>query len=679
MPRADLLALTAEDLVILSNRGLVRRAQQELQSGELTFELLEDDTGTLTVRWSDGAGCVLPAQRVVGDGRCNCDAVTICRHLIRSVLAYQQAAAAGQEQAEEAGPAAASGPAREPWDPGAITDEELARHFRPAALQQARAWFEEGHVIELVRTSKPNARIHTLSCSLRFLVPGDIRYTHCDCAEPAPCRYVPLVIWAFRLLGAEQVGGLVTTRKASLPVPTKLLDEIGQALMELVGLGVAGAPSPLIDRLRRLEARCRDEGLIWPAEILAEIVQQQEAYVRHDSRFSPLRLAELIGELRLRSEAIRSDTGAVPQLFLRGASSDRVMEVRSSRMVGLGCEVQIHRSGVEIAAYLQDPDTGAVVAVSRDFPNPPKEATDPPRAFWELARTPVIRGISLAALGTGQLLTKGGKRSPAGRFIPGRAEASLQPQSFQWEMLRSPVLVESYSELQARLAAMPPASFRPRRVAENLIISTVAGVAHVEFAAADQHVAALLHDAEGNQAALIHPYTERGREGAEALLSRLSACSEELRFVAGRVRLRAAGLMIAPIALVFQEPNTRSVLQPWVDRSERTGDGAGLPASRRSVTPTDPIVRYPGQVMEALGELLLLGLDRADERVGRYWQELHRHGAALGFVRFLDPMNRLIDALEQKSHTTRWDWQPAAGWIIEMAGFAHLAAEEALG
>jgi hypothetical protein len=297
MPRADLLSLTTDDLVILSNRGLVRRAQQELQSGEVTFELREDDTGTVAVRWSDGAECVLPAQRVIGDGRCNCAAVTICRHLIRSVLAYQQMAASGQEQAAEA----------------------------------------------------------------------------------------------------------------------------------------------------------------------------------------------------------------------------------------------------------------------------------------------------------------------------------------------------------------------------------------------EQQVIALLQDAEGSQAALIHPYTERGREGAEALLSRLSGHSRALRFVAGRVRLRAAGLAIAPIALVFQEETTRTVLQPWVDRSERTGNGAALPVSHRSDTPMDPMARYPGQVTEALGEMLLLGLDRADERVGRYWQELYRYGAALGFVRFLDPMKRLIDALEQKSHTTRWDWHAAARWTIAMAAFAHLAQEEAPG
>jgi hypothetical protein len=241
------------------------------------------------------------------------------------------------------------------------------------------------------------------------------------------------------------------------------------------------------------------------------------------------------------------------------------------------------------------------------------------------------------------------------------------------------VLAESFAELQVRLAAMPPASFRPRRVAENLFVCPVGAITHVEFAGAEQQVIALLQDAEGTQAALIHPYTERGQEGAEALLCHLSACPEALRFVAGRVRLRGTGLVIAPIALVFQDASTRTVLQPWVDRSESTGSGTGLLASRRSGTPTDPIARYPGQVMEALGELLLLGLDRADDRVGRYWQELHRYGAALGFVRFLDPMRGLIESLEQKRHTTRWDWQPAARWTIAMAAFAHLAQEEAPG
>jgi len=65
MNRKDLLALTVDDLVVLSNRGLVKRASKELESGELSFELSEDDTGTVIIHWSDDIECVLPANNTV--------------------------------------------------------------------------------------------------------------------------------------------------------------------------------------------------------------------------------------------------------------------------------------------------------------------------------------------------------------------------------------------------------------------------------------------------------------------------------------------------------------------------------------------------------------------------------------------------------------------------------------
>src|SRR5438270_8847636 len=42
-----------------------------------------------------------------------------------------------------------------PWDPGEITDDEIGRHFKPAALGQARAQFQKGLLVELVKSHKP--------------------------------------------------------------------------------------------------------------------------------------------------------------------------------------------------------------------------------------------------------------------------------------------------------------------------------------------------------------------------------------------------------------------------------------------------------------------------------------------------------------------------------------------
>ena len=75
---------------MLANRGLVRRARAEVESGDLACELREGPEGDLEVRWSDGVTCLLPAGAGLAQGRCSCPATTLCRHLLRSVLVYQR-------------------------------------------------------------------------------------------------------------------------------------------------------------------------------------------------------------------------------------------------------------------------------------------------------------------------------------------------------------------------------------------------------------------------------------------------------------------------------------------------------------------------------------------------------------------------------------------------------------
>ncbi|HEX6289509.1 MAG TPA: hypothetical protein VFZ66_09980 [Herpetosiphonaceae bacterium] len=656
--RHDLEALTSDDLVLLANRGLVKRAQQEVQSGELARTIDEDAQGTVTVRWSDGIECVLPSGGHVRDGRCSCPATTICRHLLRSVLAYQQAAAQQPGSAEQ--PAAP-----QPWDPGEIADNELARSMSRAALTWARRQMDERQVIELVRSAKPSAYLHSLNCTVRFLVPGDARYTHCDCAEESPCRHVPLAVWAFRRLEPTQASGIVEIATGKPDVPAALLDEIERTLYELASVGVSGAPSALIEQLRRQEDRCRQEGLVWPAEIIAEIVQQHAAYAAHDARFMPSILAARIGELCIRSDAIRHDTGAVPQLFVRGTAVDTKTAIGTARLIGLGCGVRVRRGGVDLMAYMQDADSGGLVAVCRASTDP-VAAADAPAPFWRLAETPVVQGVSIAALGAGQALVRGGYRFPNARFSPGRARLNVNPQMYAWESLRAPVLAEDFAELAARAAAQPPAALRPRRLTDGLHVCALTGARDAVFSESDQEVRATLDDSSGGHALLVHPYTSRGGAGAEALLALLRRQPESLRFVAGHVQLTARGLVIAPTAVVFQDGSLRRALQPWIDRDRRGDD-----APARPVTPArraaDPLSDYWAQLGDALGDLLVVGLRRADGSAARRWQELARYGAALGFGRAVDPVTRLSAALKHKAATLHWEPRDAAEALLDLA------------
>jgi hypothetical protein len=667
MPRADLLALSLDDLAALTNRGTVKRAQREIETNECTPDITESPEGDVIVRWSDGVECRIAAGAVLSDGRCSCAAVGLCRHLIRTVLAYQR-------QAAQQTPDKPVAPA-EPWDPGVISDEELAKHYRPAAFAKIREQFQQGVLVELVRSSKPSARFHLQACLVRFLVPGDVRYTHCDCAEPTPCSHVPPAVWAFRLLEPDRTAGVLATGEKMPVAPVDLLDELESAVRDFTELGISGATSAWSSRLARLEEACRSADLVWPAAILAELGEEQKRYAEHDALFAPDRVADLLGELLIRLDAIRHDTGALPQLLIRGTSADRPVNLGSARFIGLGCGARLNKRGVELTAYLQDSDSGSMVAVCKAFADDPDPAKTP-RSFGELAQAAAAKGSSFAMLGAGQLLLRGGKRTASCQLIPGRSDASVQPQAFVWETLRPPVLVEEFAELDARLSALPPSALRPRRVAEDFHVCAVVGAEGVHFDAATQTVQAVLIDGRDQRMRLVHPYTSRGQVGAEALLARLSEKPADLRFVSGPVGRDAGGLTIEPVCLVWQDGDKRSAVQPWIERRSGAGTNEQPPAPAHVV---DPLREYLVSLQASLGELFVLGLQRADPLIARRWRELRQQGESVGFARLAERLTPLADALEQKSHTLQWDWHEAARHLLHIAVVARMAQDLAQG
>lgn len=659
MPRDDLLHIAPDDLAALTNRGTVKRAQRELGNAEVSGTLDEQPDGTVVATWSDDAVCTLPGGKTVSDARCTCPATELCRHVVRTVLAYQRQAPATPEAAGGA------------WNPGDVTDDELAKHFKPAALTAARTQFNSGLLIEVVKGERPTARFHDLACALRFQVPGDVRYVYCDCAEPPPCAHVPLAVWAFRRLPADKDAATVATQSRPLPAPVAALDAVEATLTEVAEAGLAAVGTAWRDRLARLEPACRDAGLVWPAEVVAALIHQYEQYAGHDARFDPDEFARLIGELLTRADAIRADTGAVPQPLVRGTASDHGTDLGSARLIEVGCGVRVGRRAATVTAYLQDANSGSVVAVGREFPDPSDGATDAPKPFWQLAGVPAVKGASYTQLGAGQLLTTGGRRATDHHLILGRAKAAVGPQNFAWESLRAPLLADGFSEVRARLGALPPAALRPRRVAEDFHVCPVTAVEVATFRPDAQCVEAVVRDRKGERALLRHPFTSRGAEGAERLLSRLVTEPDGVRFVAGSVRLTGGGVLVEPVAVVWDGP-TRVAVQPWVDRL----DGVGASTERVSAAPLlDPLAGWQNDLLARVGALLVTGVRRADADVVRVWSELERRAEQLGLARLGGAVRRVSTGLTQKLASGSGPTRPTAAALLALAVLARAAQE----
>jgi hypothetical protein len=640
MPRPDLLALTLDDLTVLSNRGLVKRAQRELESAEFTYQFTESDNGTITLQWSDGFDCILPVDSVISDRDCTCTATTICRHLLRSILAYQQQfTSPATDTHESVGLGDTSLPLTNPsWNPGDISDTELAQHFKATQLKQLQRQFESSQVIELTGGPKPTARLHSSSHIVRFLVPRDLRYTYCDCAAPAPCSHIPLAIWAFRKLKSGETSGIISTETDPAPVTIPLLDDLEAALHELLKVGLRGLPDALLGRLQRLEQQCRSEVLIWPAEILVEILQECDRYRQRDARFSPNHLIELIGELCIRMDAIRNPTGAVPQLFIRGTKNDRTTELGAARLIGLGCGVQTHQQNLCLTSYFQDTDSGAVMAFSRHFTDLSANQAQPRKEFWQLAQAKVIKQTSMEQLGAGQLLIKGGKRSPDFQLLPRRSQLIINPQTFQWESLRAPLLVENYAELQAHLSLLPPSSLSPRRQTEALQVLVVHQVKSVKFCAVEQAVIATIVDLVGHEAILFFPYHQRAHSGVDALLANLTTLHPI--FVTGIVRLKLNQIVITPISIVFQSNDTRILLQPWIHANNQSVHPSEVEDRfiEKDINSSPALIeRYLDRWFEALSEILISGTEHNKTRMITTLENLCHDKPHAGFTILLKP------------------------------------------
>jgi len=317
------------------------------------------------------------------------------------------------------------------------------------------------------------------------------------------------------------------------------------------------------------------------------------------------------------SELLAAAISGDSTLTVQGSAGTTEDNIKA-RLVGLGRGARIGRGGALLSAYLQDTDSGTVVALERSFADPDAGGEEP-AALSDLAARVFHSGVSLLALGAGQPLVDGARRSASHRLILGRSRASFAPQAFAWETLRAPVLAADFAEVRARLAGLPPASLRPRRVAEDLHVCPVRSVEDLWFRAAEQTVEAILVDDRGERARLVRPFTARGASGCEALL--------------------------------------RARHGPPVE------------------IPVDPIAEIPQRMLTALGELLLLGLERTTASTAAEWQELCRASEAMDFDRLVRPAAHLAAWLEEKRGTVRWDPRPASGQVLEVALLACLATE----
>ena len=675
MPRADLLALDVDELAALTNRGTVKRAIRELESGEPDYTVEETDAAML-VNWSDGIVCTFPSDAAIKDATCSSGVLGISRHLIRSVLAYQKfiQEAEGKtqtveetndsEHTENALPLSASSA----WDPGQITDQQLDKQFGKAAVTRARKRFEAGVLGDLSRGRKPTVKFLHDSCTIRFPVPHDLRYATGDCEERLLSTWVPQAVWAFRELAEDTLAGLVMTGDGSIECPQSSMDQLQKLLAELCQIGVANLPATWAQRLSRVQGKLEAAKLIWPASLCESIDSQFQSYRDQDARFDPVRLTRLVGELKARLAVIENDLSPIPHALVCGPKSNGKTALKKARLVAVGLDARPTPLSVVFRIFFQDSETGSVLVLNRTVPSREIEQEDA-KSFDDLGSRLVADQSSVAQLAKSIVVLGSGKRTATDEIVlpRGRGKLAVNAQSFLWEKLAPPFAAESFEQIKQRLQQLPPDWLRPRRGAENLHAIRIEAINNAFFDVRTQRLMAVATDIDGGLAKLVFPYHSQGHAGFDQFLEAAMARGEDAKFICGHVRLENRELVIVPVSVVFETDDKREIMIPWLAGSNEKSDSQLVEPEFDAQQ--NPISEFLKDLSAGVGDALITGWEN-QQLID--WETFLERGQAIGFSKTLAPIKQMVDDLRSKHEHLNYDANAGAKSLGELCIYLRL-------
>lgn len=542
MARADLLALTDDGLIQLANAGLVKRALREVAAGQGPA-LAEAADGTVEARFPDGTLTRLGPGRQPGEATCTCPASGLCRHRVALVVAYravavpEDTAGAGTGDGEtgrgaEAGEAAA--PAATGWDPGSLDGAAFEAGLNAAASAELRRLLAAGLAVGLERGPVPSARLPT--ASVRFLVPHEVGYARCDCAAGGGCAHVAIAIRAFReASGAAEIrlGG-----SGAAPAAEDLGEAVRGLVAGLLDFGTVAGPQAhegALGRLRRIaEARGATQILLAQADLAGQLAAYAERSAAYDEAAALALVTELLA---------RSRVADAPALGL-GQAYDTAMG--KTRLISLGARLVARGRGAAACVALADTDTGATLALERDYA--PAEGEEAGFVAGLPGRM-LAPGLPLAGTARGQILTSVARRRADGLLALGqgaRGRTALLPRDAALT-LPSPLAASDAPSVLRRLAGRAPGFLRPRdRLGAFHVFAVDEVLGQAWSPGAQLWQAAVALPGTGGTLRLARGYDRAAPAALDALSEAFAGRWGPVRQVAGPVRIEAGALVCDP-------------------------------------------------------------------------------------------------------------------------------------
>jgi len=700
--RGLLKAVDDETLVSLANRGLLRRAQKDVESASPAILAVED--GLVRVQMADAT---VDARELPSKCTCSCPATGICRHILSALLYLRDSAELAEcdspaqgrlfDDGTAAGESAGQTPplAESPPTPAAalgdLSDEELQKWAGKPLVRKALKVLAAGMPVEIGTAEAPVVRFPTRNITCRWIPSGGLLGMICSCQAENVCEHVVTAILAYQVsLGKRQITVEQATLTASSGAPrtrAEVLASVGTVLREMLSLGLARLSAATAQRLMTLAVSAHGVDLPRLERMLKTLADEVQLALRRDAQSDS---ANLVAQAA-RVEALRTALPRSTSAALVGQHRSKYHDVGQIALVGVGAQRWRSKGGYHgVTVYFWDESRQdwATWSDSRPVTQPGFDTANRFRSEgpWDGCRSPQQAAVSVVRLSQACRNSQGriSGRSATRALVVGPS----QPRDV-------PGAVTAWTELAERAKAIFGGGLGERR--ENLAIVLLVPKTWGPpfYDTLRQELLRPVADQSGRIVNLWLPFTPENEAGVEFLERHEPSDTYGLL---GMVRLVAGHVCIEPISLYVEDrivhltlldpkplPGSKAAKKSGVGKAagglsveEPEAEEEIVAGDEEEVAPqvavTTPLGRVLVTVQAELEALVEGGI--AARRNVELLRTAQKRLEALGLIACAGPLAAMLQALVGAARSGESDaWNEAAGRLLHAYYVTRLAAD----
>ena len=525
--RQALAAFDDAALTTLASKGLLRRAQRDLEAGKVA--LLEALDAGARVR-ADGEEVRIGPEGPAA-ATCSCRAAGVCRHRLAAVLVLRRSKAGTDAEGVEAPPGRDDGeedpraaePVAEAGDPLAeilaLSPETIAKWAGKATLRAAMETLEAGATPAIrVEGASLAVRLRPEDPEVRFLAGQGLDGMLSKAPRSRRKALHAAAVLAVRRVHAPEGaapepfdGEAVEPADTATPDPG-FLAEVLRCLAECVQSGFNQAPLVLEERLFTLSVSSRADSLPRLSALLRTIAARVRAKREHDFSLDLEAYLALVAEAYALARALRAGPEEPPDpgrlAALKGQVRQDYQPVGRLTLYGMGARRWRTAAGARgVTGYFYAPEQGRWYSAGLARAHGHDAGFSPRRAYEQES---LWGAGGLSKLCRSKLVLQRAAASADGRLsLSKEVSASTSPWPFRKQEVEGwPLAFQDWGRLEAELRErFAPGLSRPRRGPQPFVLlPAAAGSASFDDKA--QEVIWPLRDAQGRWLGLTLGHSE---------------------------------------------------------------------------------------------------------------------------------------------------------------------------